>query len=126
MPTYVSKKATQLDNIFERAGYTKAGGMWGDAQWKKLGSQMVVAIGGAYGRDDWNGDFTQAPVSPVWPACVHVYNGEACINYDVTEGEAPCDGTMQDGLAVHSQVFANVADAMAAVALLEKVLNEPA
>ena len=41
------KRPAQLA-IFEEYGFTRAGGMWGDGEWKQLAPGLVVCIGQAY------------------------------------------------------------------------------
>jgi len=75
--------------------FVKAGGIWGDAFWKRVNPSTIISIGGSTSRDSslHNDDFLMAPTDETEcnPVCLRVYY-DVDSAYDVTVGEAPeCD-----------------------------------
>lgn len=70
------------------AGFTVAGGSWGDAAWLQVGPELVVSIGQG---DGMTTDMSSAPYSETDPCRVYVYRGRPYAGWTVAEGEAPTD-----------------------------------
>lgn len=80
----------EIDKLFAQDGYTKAGGCWGDAQWKFIDENTLVSIGGSYGFTlPCESDYTSAPINPEYPCMVYVYHGPFHENSKVIDGDAP-------------------------------------
>lgn len=94
----VDKAAAELkvtDRLLKEAGFTSAGGMWGDAQWKQLLPTLVVSIAGASAADDIPDEddegYMQRPIAMSWPVQVHVYKAPFHKGWKIEDGEAPID-----------------------------------
>lgn len=66
-------------------GWTNAGGMWGDAAWKQLAPNLVLALGQA------PDDYLSAPYDWDEETAVTVYRGEPYEGWALEEGEGPTD-----------------------------------
>ncbi len=57
------------------AGYTIAGSMYGDSQWKLINPDLIVSIGGSYDgtTDTSTNDYLERPSQFGWPCFVRVY-----------------------------------------------------
>ena len=106
----------EVDGFFARKGWTKAGGMWGDAQWKQLREDLVVAIGGgdAPGATTASTDFLDAPTNLSYPCMVFVYRAPFWNAWTVEDGECP----VEDAERCEKHFFSDV---YAALGLIEQI-----
>lgn len=72
-------------------GFVLAGGMWGDAFWKQLRPDLVVAITGRQGRNN----VQIAPGTMQTPVFLTVFRGELSNVWKPEDGEAPCDDNIE-------------------------------
>ena len=72
-------------------GFVLAGGMWGDAFWKKLKPNVAVAITERKGREN----IQIAPITMQVPVFLTVYRGEFYDGWKPEDGEGPCDDNIE-------------------------------
>jgi hypothetical protein len=72
----------ECDRLFAEAGFTKAGGMWGDAQWKQLAPDLIVSV---CQPSDW--ELTAFPDCYSWEASARPYEDKRPTLILVYEGE---------------------------------------
>ena len=84
--------------LFAKHGFTFAGGMWGDAQWKKLSDDLIVSVGQEYvweADEKIPDDQIEALAAPdVFSrrCAIYVYHAPFLDpDWDVSWGEAPCE-----------------------------------
>lgn len=87
-----------MDELFASLGYTRAGGMWGDAQWKELvPGRLAVGVGQEYEWEakqaipDKDLEALAAPEVPDRRCVVYVYRGPFYEGWRPTDGEAPAE-----------------------------------
>ncbi len=95
-------------NEMKSRNFTLAGGMWGDAYWKEVKSNLVVSIGFAASKDSTfrNDDFLNVSDDLDIPVIVHFYRDLHDSEYSIDIGEAPeCESH-------NSMIFENVIEAL--------------
>jgi hypothetical protein len=103
--------------IFAAAGWTRAGGMWGEAEWLQLSPSLVASVTDA---------FNMPPENPEEPAVVHLYRGPFDRGWKPAHGEAPiCEMDPREYDAhLQRRVFPSLQAATAYVALARVGLEQ--
>lgn len=110
---------TTIQQTFAAAGFTKAGGMWGDAQWKMLRPNLVVSIGESYDEDS-RIEYLHAPEHTDWPCAVYIYRGEFWEGWTASDGEPPIEAVTDDNFQLVE--FESSLEALAFVQGMETLL----